>query len=78
MYDPEVDSANHLYWSNNILSHNTITVAAYLLWCAIFNRDYTIAILANKAAKAQEILGRIKLMYEELPFWMKPRNQEME
>lgn len=72
MYDPEVNSSNHLYWSNNILSHNTITVAAYLLWCIIFNKNYTIAILANKAAKAQEILSRIKLMYEELPFWLKP------
>lgn len=50
----------------------TITVAAYLLWCAIFNRDYTIGILANVGAKAQEILSRVKMMYEELPFWLKP------
>lgn len=61
-----------------ILSHNTITVAAYLLWCAFFNRDYTIGILANKADKSREILSRIKLMYEELPFWLKPRNKKVE
>lgn len=50
----------------------SITVAAYLLWCAVFNRDYSIGILANTAEKAQEILSRIKMMYEELPFWLKP------
>lgn len=50
----------------------TITVAAYLLWNAIFNRDYTIGILANISSKAQEILSRIKMMYEELPYWLKP------
>lgn len=72
MYDPEVNSSTHLYWSNNILSHNTITVCAFLLYQAIFNNDYFIAILANNAAKSREILGRLKMMYELLPWWLKP------
>jgi hypothetical protein len=72
MFDAEVDSEDHLYWTNNILSHNTITVCAYLLYEAIFNNDYFIAILANNAAKSREILSRLKLMYELLPFWLKP------
>jgi hypothetical protein len=50
----------------------TITVAAFLLREAIFRRDITIGILANNASKSQEILSRIKLMYEELPWWLKP------
>lgn len=72
MYDPEIDSEDHLYYSNDILSHNTITVSAFLLYHAIFNRDQTIAVLANNATKSREILSRIKLMYEELPWWLKP------
>lgn len=50
----------------------TITVCAYLLYQAIFNKDYFIAILANNASKSREILSRIKLMYELLPWWLKP------
>jgi len=72
MFDPEVLSESHLYWSNGILSHNTITVCAFLLYQAIFNNDYFIAILANNASKSREILGRLKMMYELLPWWLKP------
>lgn len=50
----------------------TITVCAFLLYEAIFNKDYSIAILANNASKSREILGRLKLMYELLPWWLKP------
>ena len=78
MFDPEVLSESHLYWSNDILSHNTITVCAFLLYQAIFNNDYFIAILANNAGKSREILSRLKLMYSMLPWWLKPRNHRME
>ena len=47
-------------------------IAAILLWNAIFNDKYKIAILANKGDQAREILGRLQLMYEELPWWMQP------
>lgn len=48
----------------------TITTAAYFLWEVVFNTDKNIAILANKAAMAREILSRIKFAYENLPFWI--------
>jgi len=44
----------------------------FLLYEAIFNKDQFIAILANNAAKSREILSRLKLMYELLPWWLKP------
>jgi hypothetical protein len=50
----------------------TTTVAAFLLWYAIFNSDKTVAILANKAATAREILSRITLALENLPFFLQP------
>jgi hypothetical protein len=48
----------------------TTAVAAILLWAVLFNEHYTIAILANKESKAKEILQRIKLAYELLPWWL--------
>lgn len=48
----------------------TQTVAAYLTWYALFNDNKTVAVLANKAAAARQILSRIKLMIEHLPKWM--------
>jgi hypothetical protein len=48
----------------------TTTVAAYLVWYVIFNDAKTVAVLANKAAAAREIMSRIQLMYEHLPKWL--------
>ncbi len=72
MYDLQIDSDSHLYYTNGLLSHNTTVVAAYLLHQAVFNDDKRIAILANKAETARNILGKLKLMFEELPWYMKP------
>ncbi|CAB4127002.1 large terminase protein [uncultured Caudovirales phage] len=48
----------------------TTTVAAYLVWYSIFNNSTTVAILANKAAAAREVMSRYQMMYEELPVWL--------
>lgn len=48
----------------------TIVTAAYFLWVILFNTDKNIAILANKAAMAREILSRIQFGYENIPFWL--------
>lgn len=53
-------------------SGKSISSVAYLLWYAIFHPDQTIAVLANKGATAQEMLGRITLMLENLPFFLQP------
>ena len=46
------------------------TVVSYLLHYAIFNDNVNIAILANKAQTARDLLGRLQLAYENLPKWM--------
>jgi len=48
----------------------TTTTVGYMLWTVLFNEDYTIAILANKGALAQEILSRLQKAYEYLPIWL--------
>lgn len=42
----------------------------YILWYALFHKSKTIAVLANKAAQAAEILLRIKNAYIKLPMWL--------
>jgi len=53
-------------------SGKSISSVAYLLWYALFNPEKTIAILANKGATAREMLSRITLMLENLPFFLQP------
>jgi hypothetical protein len=51
-------------------SGKTTTATIFLLWYALFNKDKTIAILANKEPTAIEILDRIKLSFKHLPLWL--------
>jgi len=46
------------------------TVVSYLLHYLLFNDSVNIGILANKAATARELLGRLATAYENLPKWM--------
>jgi len=48
----------------------TTTSAAYILWYTLFQENKTVAILANKATAAREVLSRYQLMYENLPDWL--------
>jgi len=51
-------------------SGKSTTVVSYLLHYALFNDNVNIAILANKASTARDLLGRLQLAYENLPKWM--------
>ena len=46
------------------------TAVAYLLHYIVFNDSVNVGILANKAATARELLGRLQTAYENLPKWM--------
>ena len=46
------------------------TCIAYLLHYLLFNDSVNIGILANKAATARELLGRLQTAYENVPKWM--------
>jgi len=48
----------------------TTTSAAYILWYTLFQANKSVAILANKASAAREVLDRYQVMYEMLPKWM--------
>lgn len=48
---------------------STVT-CAFILWYIIFNADKNVALLANKAETAREILGKVQLAYQHLPKWL--------
>jgi len=51
-------------------SGKTTTLVAYILHYVLFNNNINVAILANKAATARDILSRLQLAYEHLPKWL--------
>ena len=51
-------------------SGKSTTIIAYLLYYVLFNPNVNVAILANKATTARDLLGRLQLAYEHLPKWM--------
>jgi len=53
-------------------SGKSISSVGYILWYACFHSEKTIAILANKGAVAREMLSRVTLMLENLPFFLQP------
>jgi len=53
-------------------SGKSISACAYLLWFALFHSEKTVAVLANKGATAREMLSRITLMLENIPFFLQP------
>ena len=53
-------------------SGKSISSVAYILWYVCFHSEKTVALLANKGATAREMLARITLMLENLPFFLQP------
>ncbi len=51
-------------------SGKSTIVVSYLLHYALFNDNVNIAILANKAATAKDLLDRLQTAYENLPKWL--------
>ena len=83
LYDYQKNMFNHFEENrfNVVLacrqSGKSISACAYLLWYALFHSEKTIAILANKGATAREMLSRITLMLENIPFFLQPGSKAL-
>jgi hypothetical protein len=71
MYDFSVDSEDHTYYTDGILSHNTLMTCIFALWVVIFNEDQRVLLVANKEDTAIRIFKKIRLAYELLPNYLK-------
>lgn len=76
LYPCQVNKINVIHSNRKVIlmegrqQGKTTSSAAYILWYTIFQPSKTVAILANKATAAREVLYRYQLMYENLPLWM--------
>lgn len=71
MCDITVNSNDHRFYSNGILSHNTTTSAIFMLHYICFNFDKNALVLGQKRKTAIEILDKCKKIYIELPFFLR-------
>lgn len=77
LFDYQVDLINAYHnnkYSINMLGRQmgkSTCAAGYLLWYAMFVPDSTILIAAHKYTGSQEIMQRVRFMYEHLPNWIK-------
>ena len=76
MYDFQEDIVNTIHDNRFTIcklprqSGKSTTLISYVLHYVLFNANMNVAILANKAATARDILGRLQLAYENLPKWL--------
>lgn len=72
MCDTTVDDKNHRFYSNGILSHNSVITVIYCLWKILFNVDKSGLILSKSAAAGVDLLRKVKDMFLYLPYYLKP------
>lgn len=76
LYECQVEKVRVIHENRKVIlmegrqQGKTTTSAAYILWYTLFQANKTVAILANKATAAREVLNRYQLMYEHLPQWL--------
>jgi hypothetical protein len=72
MTDLSVSSYDHSYYTNGISSHNTVTSGLFMLHYICFNVDKSALVTGDKYKTAKEILNKVKEIYYELPYFLKP------
>jgi len=53
-------------------------VAGYALWLAMFHKDKNILVVATKLVVAKNLVTKIKMMYDNLPEWIKSKYPTVE
>ena len=71
MGDITVNDNNHRFYSNGILSHNSVTTAVFGLWKILFFSDKNGSILSKSGPAGRDLLKKIKDMYLYLPYHLK-------
>lgn len=72
MTDISVNDDNHRFYSNGILSHNSVTTAIYCVWMAIFHSDKNCLVLSKSGPAGVDLIKKIQDIYRYLPYYLKP------
>lgn len=54
---------------------STLT-AAYVLWCMLFHEDFNVLVIATTQEVAKNLVTKIRVMYENLPSWLRVPTEE--
>lgn len=72
MVDITVSNPSHTYYTNGFKSHNTTTTALACLHYLLFNIDKNALVCSNKRKSAVEVIDKMKKIYAEIPYFLKP------
>lgn len=72
MMDITVADNNHRFYSNDILSHNSVMTALIILHYITFNTEKNVLFVANKWATVKEIIQKFKEIFKSIPFFLQP------
>lgn len=71
-FDMSVANATNSYWSEGIMSHNSVTTAIFMVWYILANVDKTVVCLSQNEDKVTDLLDKIKTIIKNLPNHLKP------
>jgi len=72
LFDITIDNKSHSYYTNTILSHNSIIIGIFLVWYAITHQDRNIIVISQNDDKVEELMDKIDVIISNLPFYLKP------
>ena len=50
----------------------TVTTAIYIVWFLLFNKDKNVLMVADNMSTTKEIMEKLRIVLDNLPFYMKP------
>lgn len=50
----------------------TVTTAIYIMWFLLFNKDKNVLMVADNMSTSKEIMEKLRIVLDNLPFFMKP------
>lgn len=72
MFDLTVVDKKPLYYTNDILSHNSIVSGIFIVWYILTNKERNILCTSENKDKVEELMDKIKVIVKRLPFYLKP------
>lgn len=71
VFDATIASGEESYFTDGILSHNSIVSAIFIAWYLINNFDRTVVCTSASVDKVKELVDKIDTILINLPFYMK-------
>lgn len=71
-FDLTVVNSFNCYYTDDIISHNSVVTGIFLVWYALFNKDKDIVALSQNDDKVVDLLGKMESIVRRLPYFLKP------